>query len=213
MLRKIYLSPLGILISSAMNLLTFLSRPFMVYGYFDRPTRTFRKFSRVSSSAVIGDKRNVHIGDHVWIWHHSILDGSNGIKIGRGSQVGAWVGIFSHSSHMAIRLYGERYITVPREDRIGYSRGAVEIGEYCFVGAGALIMPGVTLGKGCLVTAGALVTRSAPDYSILRGSPAKVVGDVRDLDREYLDNTEFQQSYFDQDVVKEFLRKASAGRA
>jgi acetyltransferase-like isoleucine patch superfamily enzyme len=201
MLRRIYLSPIGIFISIILNLLGALRRPFMVYGYWDRPSRKFHKNTRISSSAVISDKALVSISDNVWIWHHTIVDGSNGVTIEEGCQVGAWVGIFSHGSHIAIRLYGKDYINVPREARKGYTRGSVHLGPYCFIGAGALIMPGVVLGKGCLVSAGAMVTKSAPDYSILRGSPAQIVGDVRDLDRKFLKDPDVRKSYFDPAVV------------
>lgn len=205
MLRKIYLSPLGGLISLLMNFIAMFGRPFMVYGYWDRPTGLFRKHTRISSSAVIGDRKNVAISDNVWIWHHTIIDGSNGVSISEGCQIGAWVGIFSHGSHIAVRLYGEQYISVPREKRKGYTRGLVQIGPYCFIGAGALIMPGVTLGKGCLVSAGAVVSKSAPDYSVLRGSPAQIVGDVRDLDKKFLKDPAIQDTYFDQEVVRAIL--------
>jgi acetyltransferase-like isoleucine patch superfamily enzyme len=201
MLRKIYLSPIGILISAILNLIATLRRPFMVYGYYDRSSGRFRKNTRVSSSAVISDKKTVSVADNVWIWHHTIIDGSNSVTIEEGCQIGAWVGIFSHGSHIAVRLYGSDYIKIPREARKGYTRGAVHIGPYCFVGAGALIMPGVTLGKGCLVSAGAVVSKSAPDYSILRGSPAQIVGDVRDLDKKFLKDPEIRKTYFDQEYA------------
>jgi acetyltransferase-like isoleucine patch superfamily enzyme len=207
MLRKIYLSPIGIFISIAMNLLAALRRPFMAYGYWDRASGQFRKNTRVSSSAVISDKKLVAVADNVWIWHHTIIDGSNGVTIKEGCQIGAWVGIFSHGSHIAVRLYGPDYIKIPREARAGYTRGAVHIGEYCFIGAGALIMPGVTLGKGCLVSAGAVVSKTAPDYSILRGSPAQIVGDVRDLDKKFLKDPEIRKTYFDQEVAASYLDK------
>jgi len=48
------------------------------------------------------------------------------------------------------------------------------------IGSGAVIMCGVTIGKGALVGAGAVVTRDVPDYAIVAGVPARVMGDVRD---------------------------------
>jgi acetyltransferase-like isoleucine patch superfamily enzyme len=60
----------------------------------------------------------------------------------------------------------------------------VHIGYGTFVGVNAVILPGVALGRCCLVGAGAVVTKSAPDYSILGGNPATVIGDVRELKKK-----------------------------
>ncbi len=48
------------------------------------------------------------------------------------------------------------------------------------IGSNATIVAGVTIGEGALVGAGAVVTRDVPDYAIVVGVPAKVVGDVRE---------------------------------
>jgi acetyltransferase-like isoleucine patch superfamily enzyme len=47
------------------------------------------------------------------------------------------------------------------------------------IGTHATIVPGVTVGQRALVAAGAVVTRDVPDYAIVAGVPARVVGDVR----------------------------------
>ena len=62
------------------------------------------------------------------------------------------------------------------DERIGYVIGAVSIGEHPFIGGSSVIFPGVHIGRGCLVNAGSIVIRSVPDFSILSGAPAKVVG-------------------------------------
>jgi len=48
------------------------------------------------------------------------------------------------------------------------------------IGSNATIVAGVTIGIGALVGAGAVVTKDVPDFAIVAGSPAKVIGDVRD---------------------------------
>ncbi|MRR52278.1 MAG: acyltransferase, partial [Rhodocyclaceae bacterium] len=163
LLKRLYLSPLGYVVSAALNLLSVAHRPFMVYGFYNQATRKFHLMTRISSTVAIMGRRRLDLGDNVWVWHHSILDASNGLKIGRGSQIGAWVGIFTHSSHIAIRLLGDRYLRLDPSQRTGYQRGSVEIGEYTFIGASSLVLPGVTIGRGCVVAAGSVVTRSVPD--------------------------------------------------
>lgn len=60
--------------------------------------------------------------------------------------------------------------------------GKVVIGKYCWIGAGAKIMPGVVLGDWTIVGAGAVVTKSFPDgHCIIGGVPAKF---IKDLDRD-----------------------------
>lgn len=49
------------------------------------------------------------------------------------------------------------------------------IGRNCFIGAHAIIMPGVRVGDGCIVGTGAVVTKDVPSHSIVVGNPAKVV--------------------------------------
>jgi len=47
-----------------------------------------------------------------------------------------------------------------------------------WVGAGAIILPGVTLGKGCVVGAGSVVTRSIPPYTVAVGNPARPIREI-----------------------------------
>jgi len=52
--------------------------------------------------------------------------------------------------------------------------GKIKIGNNCFIGMGAIILPNVEIGNNCIVGAGAVVTQSFPDNSVIMGNPAKV---------------------------------------
>ena len=53
--------------------------------------------------------------------------------------------------------------------------GDTEIGEDAFIGARALILPGVNLGEGAVVGAGAVVTKDVEPWTVVGGNPAKVI--------------------------------------
>jgi acetyltransferase-like isoleucine patch superfamily enzyme len=54
----------------------------------------------------------------------------------------------------------------------------VTIGDGSWVGARAIILPGVTVGRRCLIAAGAVVSRDVPDDTLVAGNPAKVVREL-----------------------------------
>lgn len=56
-----------------------------------------------------------------------------------------------------------------------HRQAPVRIGDGCWIGARAIILPGVTLGKRVMVAAGAVVTSDVPDDSLVAGNPARVV--------------------------------------
>lgn len=138
------------------------------------------------------------IGNNVFIWHFTILDTFNGIKIGDDCQIGTRVGIFTHSSHHSIRYYNKKYHEVYFDEHKGRVRGSVEIGDNTFVGANAIIMPNTKIGKGCIVAGFSYVQGDFPDFSMITGNPAKVVGDVRKTDYRFLQaNPELADSYLE----------------
>lgn len=56
--------------------------------------------------------------------------------------------------------------------------GRINIGDNCFIGAGSIILPGVTIGDNCIVAAGSVVSKSHPGGAVIAGNPAKQITDI-----------------------------------
>jgi acetyltransferase-like isoleucine patch superfamily enzyme len=54
----------------------------------------------------------------------------------------------------------------------------ISIGNSVFVGSGAIILGKCKVGDNCIEAAGSVVTKSFPDYSIIAGTPARIIGDT-----------------------------------
>ena len=76
----------------------------------------------------------------------------------------------------------------------------VTIGEKAFIGANALIMPGVTIGKEAVVAAGAVVTKDVAPGDIVAGVPAVPIGRVEDFDRRQLEDSK-RKKCFDYEII------------
>ena len=59
--------------------------------------------------------------------------------------------------------------------------GKVKIGDYCYIGTGSQIMPGVTIGNHVLIAAGSIVTKSVPSNVVIAGNPAKIICSIKDF--------------------------------
>jgi len=207
-LESLYRSRFGYYMSLVAQRVAFIHKPFMVYGFYDHASKTFRKYTRFSSTVTVMNKRALSVGDFVWVWHYTILDATEGLDIGVGCQIGAWVGIFTHGSENSIRLLGQDFVNIDNKLRSGYTRGKVKIGDFTFIGARSIILPGVTVGKGCLVASGALITNDIPDYSLVVGTPGKVVGSTLEIDRRFFSTGDYSATYYDKEALSK-LKKES----
>ena len=66
-----------------------------------------------------------------------------------------------------IRLQGDSFL------------GAVTLRDGCWIGIGAVILPGVTVGRNAVVAANAVVTDDVPDHAVVGGIPARVIRQIQ----------------------------------
>jgi acetyltransferase-like isoleucine patch superfamily enzyme len=175
----------------------YIASPRMLLGYKSKYNGCYLPKTRISNTVYLGNPKELNIADNVYIGHYCVLESSNGVTIGEGCQISTHVLITTHSSHLAIRLYGAHYIE-NNGIHHGYIVGSVVIGAYSFIGAHAIIMPNTKIGKGSIISAYSYVKGEFPDFAILAGNPAKIVGDTRELDGELLKKHPQLQAYYDE---------------
>jgi len=111
---------------------------------------------------------SIKIGNDVYVGSYTQLHAVGAMSIGNGVVISDHVYI----SDVAHGLMPDQGLIM---DQPLNSKGVITIGDNCFIGYGASVLPGVELGQSCVVAARAVVTRPFPDYSMLAGNPAKLV--------------------------------------
>jgi acetyltransferase-like isoleucine patch superfamily enzyme len=150
---------------------------------------------RISNTTHISYQNNLDIEDNVFIGHFNYIDCQVETHIGEGTQITNYISILNHSSHNTIRIFGNTYNE--NYQRFKSNTGKVIIGKYVFIGPHSVIMPGSEIGDGSIVSAYSLVKGQFPAYSILKGNPAVVVGNTKEIDSEFLKmHPEFNQYYY-----------------
>ena len=152
--------------------------------------------TRISAASCIEHEERLQLGDHVYIGPFNLIEASGGITLEEGVQITSHVCITTHSSHRAMRLLGRAYADW-RGERPGWVAGPVHIGAYSFIGPHVLIEAGTRLGRGTLVRAGSVVRGEFPDFAVLDGRPAQVVGDARERDERLLQRHPELRAHYD----------------
>lgn len=136
----------------------------------------------------------VEIGPYCKINDFTFIFGGRGIVIGRYVHIAPFVSI-SGGGEVIIGDYaglsagtivycgtddflggGLTGPTIPEEFRV-VERGFVNIGKFCVLGAGTIVLPNVTIGEGTVTGAGTVVTKSLNPWGVYVGSPAKRIKD------------------------------------
>ena len=134
-------------------------------------TPPYRQFSLGDYSVVesyscinnaVGD---VIIGDHTRVGLHNTVIGPVTIGSHVNLAQGITVTALNHN-------FAEKDLRI---DEQGVSTNPVTIGDDIWIGANAVILPGVTIGNHSVVAAGAVVTKDVPPYTLVAGVPAKII--------------------------------------
>ena len=137
-------------------------------------TPPYRKFSLGNYSVVesyscinnaVGD---VIIGDHTRVGLHNTVIGPVTIGSHVNLAQGITVTALNHN-------FAEKDLRI---DEQGVSTNPVTIGDDIWIGANAVILPGVTIGNHSVVAAGAVVTKDVPPHTLVAGVPAKIIKEL-----------------------------------
>lgn len=127
--------------------------------------------SQIDMDCFFFEPRRFRCGKHTHINRNVVIDSRGGIEIGD----------FCSISFDCKMITGRHNIQTPNFD---YDPKSIKISDYVHLGSGVTILAGVKIGRGAVVAAGAVVTKDVPDYAIVGGVPAKIIG-YRNNDLHY----------------------------
>ena len=118
---------------------------------------------------------HVHFGKNVYANFNLTLVDDTHIYVGDYTMIGP---------NVTIATAGHPILPVLREQAYQYN-ASVHIGRNCWLGAGVIVLPGVTIGDNSVIGAGSIVTKDIPANVIAVGNPCRVLREISDHDREY----------------------------
>lgn len=119
--------------------------------------------------------RHVHFGHHIYANFNLTMVDDTHIYVGDHTMIGPNVTIATGTHPILPSL---------REKEFQYNR-PVYIGKNCWIGAAAVILPGVTIGDRSVIGAGSVVTKDIPADTVAVGNPCRVLRKIGETDRIY----------------------------
>lgn len=118
---------------------------------------------------------HVHFGRNVYANFNLTLVDDTHIYVGDGTMFGPNV-VLSTAGHP---------INPGLREQVYQYNLPIHIGKNCWLGAGVLVMPGVTIGDNSVIGAGSVVTKDIPANVVAVGTPCRVMREISDHDREF----------------------------
>ncbi len=119
--------------------------------------------------------KHCHFGKNVYANFNLTLVDDSHIYVGDYTMI---------APNVVISTAGHPILPELREKAYQYNM-PVHIGRNCWIGAGALIMPGVTIGDNTVIGAGSVVTKDIPANVVAVGNPCRVMREIGEHDREF----------------------------
>ncbi len=124
------------------------------------------KYVNIEKNANFGTGQGIELGNYSGLGINCKVRGP--LVIGDNVMMGPDVMILT-SNHLTART------DIPMRGQGGTPPEKVTIKDDVWIGARAIILPGVTIGHGVIIAAGAVVTKDVPDWAVIGGVPAKVI--------------------------------------
>jgi acetyltransferase-like isoleucine patch superfamily enzyme len=160
-----------------------------------------------------------------WPVHHSsVISGASYIKTGTGTAPGLSHGCYIFASEDSPVSIGNYTIIAPNAGIAGYNHnlydyrkyekgGSLIIGDYCWIGMNAVILPGTHLGDHTVVAAGSVVTESFPEgYCIIGGNPARLLKKIDPAQCEVYRNNKEYTGYLSNEEYHKYESKLTRNR-